>query len=115
MSLLKQVLYANTVATRPSVMYGRVLMLGLGVGEMVGVILKHKAVAELVVVEFDPRVIAAFEIDDDRLTVVEAEAGQYYRTEEKTFDFIVQDLWDEDLGEGAWLKKPEGVQLWDIE
>jgi spermidine synthase len=107
-------LYANSVTMRPALLWGRVLLLGLGVGDMVPVILKHRAITELVAIELDQRVIDRFRLKHKKLTIVRADAYEYYGANQNDFDFICQDLWDKRLGNEHWIKIPKGVQLWEI-
>ena len=96
------------LVSMPPIMYGRVLVLGLGRGAGLGKLLRFKAVHRFVVVDRDPEVIAAYAVPDERIQVVEADAADYYARNHGFFDFICQDL-PAPLPGGQWLKTPTGV------
>lgn len=100
--------HANGITAMPALIYGRVLMLGLGEGALVPKILRFPSVHRLVVIENDPAVIAAYDSPDGRVQVVEADAGDYLRNNEGFFDYIVQDL---PTGTG-WIKTPSQENVW---
>lgn len=94
--------HENGVSRIPSLMYGRVLMLGLGKGGLVPYILRN-AVDELVIVERDPEVVAAYANTDKRVCIVTCDAKTYYEANKGAFNFIVQDIY-EPVGDGRpWL------------
>ena len=97
--------------TMPPMLYGRVLVLGLGKGYGISRLLRSPAIARLVAIDNDPEVIAAFEIRDPRIQVVEADAADYYEHNHMFFDFICQDL-PQPLPGGPWLKNPTGSSAW---
>jgi len=92
-------------------LYGRVLVLGLGKGYGISRLLRSPAIGCLVAVDNDPEVIAAFAIRDSRIQVVEADAADYYSDNKDFFDFICQDL-PQPLPGGQWLKNPTGSSTW---
>lgn len=92
----------------PTMLYGRVLVLGLGRGVGIKKLLCFASIHRLVAIDNDPEVIAAYNVPDERVQVVEADAATYYRDNQGFFDFICQDL-PNPLPGGQWLKVPQGV------
>ncbi len=108
--------YKNTVKHRPTLLWGKVLMLGLGEGEMIEYILKHLAVEKLVVVEHEQEVIDGEGVElSTRFEMVLDDAYAYHANHADEFDFILQDLFTTDLGKEHWIKMPLGVQLRQLE
>jgi len=103
--------HENGLRMMPGMLYGRMLVIGLGKGEILASFLRFPSLHRIVVVDNDPEVIAAFEIRDPRIQVVEADAADYYKNNHGFFDFICQDL-PNPLPGGPWLKNPTGSSTW---
>ena len=100
--------HENGVVQMPALIYGRVLMLGLGKGDLIPKILRFLSVHRLTVIDNDPEVIAAYRGSDERVRLIEADAHEYLKHNEGFFDFIVQDL---PTG-GSWLKTASQENTW---
>lgn len=78
-----------------------VLMIGLGAGSLPKFLYRHYPLAQLTVLEIDPRVATAawryFELPDDpaRLKVVIGDGAEYMKTTEQTYDLILVDGFNE--------------------
>lgn len=98
--------HENGIMQIPLLVRGDVLVLGLGIGTIVQKLLRFQCVRSIRVVENDPAIIEAYYVTDDRVSVVEADAGTYYQDNKESFDFVCQDLPTPFPG-GHWLKVKE--------
>lgn len=84
----------------------RVLLIGLGAASLTKFLYRHRPLAQLTVVEIEPRVVAAarqfFKLPDDplRLNVVIDDGAKYVAKIDKTYDLILVDGFDEDARPG---------------
>ena len=84
----------------------RVLLIGLGAASLTKFIYRNCPLAKLTVVEIEPRVVAAarqfFKLPDDplRLRIVIADGAQFIAENDKTYDLILVDGFDEDARPG---------------
>lgn len=78
-----------------------VLMIGLGAGSLPKFLYRHYPLAQLTVVEIDPRVATAawryFELPDDpeRLKIVIGDGAEYMKSTEQKYDLILVDGFNE--------------------
>ncbi|HAF45958.1 MAG TPA: spermidine synthase [Gallionellaceae bacterium] len=84
----------------------KVLLIGLGAASLTKFLYRNYPLSKLTVVEIEPRVVAAarqfFKLPDDpkRLNIVIADGAQYVAVNDKTFDLILVDGFDEDARPG---------------
>lgn len=84
----------------------RVLLIGLGAASLTKFLYRNFPLAKLTVVEIEPRVVAAarqfFKLPDDplRLNIVIADGAQFIAENDKTYDLILVDGFDEDARPG---------------
>ena len=84
----------------------RVLLIGLGAASLTKFIYRNCPLAKLTVVEIESRVVAAarqfFKLPDDplRLKIVVADGAQFIAENDKTYDLILVDGFDEDARPG---------------
>jgi len=84
----------------------KVLLIGLGAASLTKFIYRNCPLAKLTVVEIEPRVVAAarqfFKLPDDplRLKIVIADGAQFIAENDKTYDLILVDGFDEDARPG---------------
>ncbi len=84
----------------------RVLLIGLGAASLTKFLYRNYPLAKLTVVEIEPRVVAAarqfFKLPDDpkRLNIVIADGAQFIAGNDKSYDLILVDGFDEDARPG---------------
>jgi spermidine synthase len=84
----------------------RVLLIGLGAASLTKFLYRNLPLAKLTVVEIEPRVVAAarqfFKLPDDpkRLNIVIADGAQFIAENDKSYDLILVDGFDEDARPG---------------
>jgi spermidine synthase len=84
----------------------KVLLIGLGAASITKFLYRNFPLAKLTVVEIEPRVVAAarqfFKLPDDpkRLNIVIADGAQFIAENDKTYDLILVDGFDEDARPG---------------
>ncbi len=84
----------------------RVLLIGLGAASLTKYLYRNFPLAKLTVVEIEPRVVAAakqfFKLPEDtkRLNIVIADGAQFIAENDKTYDLILVDGFDEDARPG---------------
>ena len=84
----------------------KVLLIGLGAASITKFMYRHFPLAKLTVVEIEPRVVAAarqfFKLPDDpkRLNIVIADGAQFIAGNDKNYDLILVDGFDEDARPG---------------
>ena len=84
----------------------KVLLIGLGAASLTKFMYRHFPLARLTVVEIEPRVVAAarqfFKLPDDpkRLNIVIADGARFIAENDKTYDLILLDGFDEDARPG---------------
>ena len=84
----------------------KVLLIGLGAASLTKFLYRNFPLAKLTVVEIEPRVVAAarqfFKLPDDpkRLNIVIADGAQFIAENDKTYDLILVDGFDEDARPG---------------
>mgnify|MGYP000978268257 FL=1 len=89
-----------------------VLLIGLGAASLTKFIYRHYPLAELTVVEIEPRVVAAarqfFKLPQDpsRLNIVIADGSQYIAGHDTTYDLILVDGFDANARPGELNKLP---------
>ncbi|SEP65190.1 fused MFS/spermidine synthase [Nitrosomonas ureae] len=89
-----------------------VLLIGLGAASLTKFIYRHYPLAELTVVEIEPRVVAAarqfFKLPEDssRLNIVIADGSQYIAGQNKTYDLILVDGFDANARPGELNRLP---------
>lgn len=77
---------------------GRVLVTGLGLGCVVRGLLTKDEVTKIVVIERDKdiiRLVAPHMPQDSRLRIIEAEAFQWARDNQRPFDYAWHDIWSD--------------------
>src|SRR5512135_3741711 len=85
----------------------KVLLIGLGAASLTKYLYRNFPLAKLTVVEIEPRVVAAakqfFKLPEDpkRLNIVIADGAQFITENDKTYDLILVDGFDEDARPGA--------------
>jgi spermidine synthase len=89
-----------------------VLLIGLGAASLTKFIYRHYPLAELTVVEIEPRVVAAarqfFKLPEDpvRLNIVIADGSYYIASHNKTYDLILVDGFDANARPGELNRLP---------
>lgn len=89
-----------------------VLLIGLGAASLTKFIYRHYPLAELTVVEIEPRVVAAarqfFKLPEDpsRLNIVTADGSHYIASHDKTYDLILVDGFDANARPGELNRLP---------
>jgi spermidine synthase len=84
----------------------RVLLIGLGAASITKFLYRNYPLAKLTVVEIEPRVVAAarqfFKLPEDpkRLNIVIADGAQFIAENDKSYDLILVDGFDEDARPG---------------
>jgi spermidine synthase len=84
----------------------RVLLIGLGAASLTKFLYRHFPLSQLTVVEIEPRVVAAarqfFKLPEDplRINVVIADGAQFVAENNKSYDLILVDGFDEDARPG---------------
>jgi spermidine synthase len=84
----------------------KVLIIGLGAASITKFLYRHFPLTRLTVVEIEPRVVAAarqfFKLPDDpkRLNIVIADGAHFVAENDKTYDLILLDGFDEDARPG---------------
>jgi spermidine synthase len=84
----------------------KVLIIGLGAASITKFLYRNFPLSKLTVVEIEPRVVAAarqfFKLPDDpkRLNIVIADGAQYIAENDKTYDLILLDGFDENARPG---------------
>lgn len=84
----------------------KVLLIGLGAASLTKFMYRHFPLAKLTVVEIEPRVVAAarqfFKLPDDpkRLNIVIADGAQFVAENDKSYDLILLDGFDENARPG---------------
>jgi spermidine synthase len=84
----------------------KVLLIGLGAASITKYLYRNFPLAKLTVVEIEPRVVAAarqfFKLPDDpkRLNIVVADGAQFVAENDKKYDLILVDGFDEDARPG---------------
>jgi hypothetical protein len=76
--------------------YGSCLINGLGIGMVLGAILRKEGVTDVTVVELSPEVIAmvSTSYQDSRVTIVQADALKYKPPIGKRYQMVWHDIWD---------------------
>eukprot|EP00446_Apocalathium_sp_SHHI-4_P087635 CAMPEP_0177465476 /NCGR_PEP_ID=MMETSP0369-20130122/17434_1 /TAXON_ID=447022 ORGANISM="Scrippsiella hangoei-like, Strain SHHI-4" /NCGR_SAMPLE_ID=MMETSP0369 /ASSEMBLY_ACC=CAM_ASM_000364 /LENGTH=288 /DNA_ID=CAMNT_0018939363 /DNA_START=52 /DNA_END=915 /DNA_ORIENTATION=+ len=86
----------------------RVLLLGLGGGSVARIVRALAPEAEIVGVELDAEVIAVarehFGLDDMALEIIEGDALEFLRSDTRSFDYIVDDVF---IGDCDTVRRPD--------
>lgn len=93
---------------------GRILINGLGLGLVVNALLKKGSVESITVIEKEADVISLVSphFNDERLTIIHADAFLYQPAQGKKYDYVWHDIWDgicsDNLKEMTKLKRKYG-------
>jgi spermidine synthase len=85
----------------------KVLLIGLGAGSLTKFLYRNHPLAQLTVVEIEPNVVAAarqfFKLPEDpkRINLVIGDGVEYVANNDRKFDLILVDGYDEDASSGA--------------